>query len=189
GGRGGGGRQGRGHAQRCRTPVGRGTRRCNAADRAPAAPSIWWRRRGGVCRRRSLRVPLCQLRVTARFGLARLHGRRCWGPAVDRGHRLPVRALLRSIPPRSKIARSSPPMIIRLVPAVPLALAAGSPALAAYCGCDKPPPTPNVSVRPDFSYPGATIILFSENFVNGRYYTVNFYRFQLSATLRLYPRL
>jgi len=46
-----------------------------------------------------------------------------------------------------------------------------------------------VSVRPDFSYPGATIILFSENFVNGRYYTVNFYRFQLSATLRLYPRL
>ena len=80
-------------------------------------------------------------------------------------------------------------MITRLVAAFALALTAGSPALAAYCGCDKPPPAPNVSVRPDFSYPGATIILFSENFVNGRRYTVNFYRFQLSAALHLYPRL
>ncbi len=69
-----------------------------------------------------------------------------------------------------------------------LVVAGSSPAGAAYCGCDKPPPAANVAVRPDFSYPGAEIILFSQSFELGRRYTVNFYRFRrLGALLR--PRL
>lgn len=63
--------------------------------------------------------------------------------------------------------------------------AAASPSLAAYCGCDKPPPAPNVPVRPDFSYPGATIVLFNEHFVPGKRYIVNFYRFRLLDGLAL----
>jgi hypothetical protein len=69
-------------------------------------------------------------------------------------------------------------------------LAGRAPARAAYCGCDKPPPDPNVAVRPEFSYPGASIILFSEDFVVGREYTVNFYRFRLLSLVGLLqPRL
>jgi hypothetical protein len=57
-----------------------------------------------------------------------------------------------------------------------LALASASPAGAAYCGCDKPPPEANVAVRPAFAYPSSSIILFSEDFVEGRSYRVKFYR-------------
>jgi len=76
-------------------------------------------------------------------------------------------------------------MSLRLAAAFALVVAATPPALAAYCGCDKPPPAPNVAVRPSFTYPGATVVLFSESYVVGRRYTVNFYRFRLLGGLGL----
>jgi hypothetical protein len=71
----------------------------------------------------------------------------------------------------------------RALLAFALALSGPAPVLAAYCGCDKPPPAANVAVRPEFAYPGATIVLFSENFVEGRRYTINFYRFGVLSQL------
>jgi len=81
-------------------------------------------------------------------------------------------------------------MTLRLATAFALLITATPPALAAYCGCDKPPPAPNVAVRPAFTYPGATIVLFSPSYVVGRRYTINFYRFRLLSGLGLLkPRL
>ena len=57
-----------------------------------------------------------------------------------------------------------------------LVLVSAAPTDAAYCGCDKPPPESNVAVRPNFAYPTASIILFSQDFVEGRSYRVKFYR-------------
>ncbi len=76
-------------------------------------------------------------------------------------------------------------MHLRLAAAFALVVAATPPALAAYCGCDKPPPAPNVAIRPSFSYPGATVVLFSDSYVVGKRYTVNFYRFRLLSRLGL----
>jgi hypothetical protein len=72
--------------------------------------------------------------------------------------------------------------------ALSLTLLRAVPGLAAYCGCDKPPPAANVPVRPDFSYPGATIILFSDSFVEGRRYVVRFYHVPPAGRLGLARR-
>jgi hypothetical protein len=78
--------------------------------------------------------------------------------------------------------------VTRALLAFAIAVSSAAPVLAAYCGCDKPPPAPNVPVRPDFAYPGGTIVLFSDHLVEGRQYVVSFYRFRLLSQLGLSRR-